>query len=80
MNQVNSRDDARDWEIVGEVETNRSLLDTHSTWSFVWTPREGNYAAHSLASWCINLDLSGRISLDLLPDSITDCDAGSVSA
>lgn len=51
-NQVNDRDRLHDWEIVGEVDILKNLLDTHHESSFVWTPREGNAAAHNLAKSC----------------------------
>ncbi|KAB1224572.1 hypothetical protein CJ030_MR2G004964 [Morella rubra] len=78
VNQVQSQIVTPDWEVAGEVETIRSLLEANTSWSFSWTPREGNYAAHFLAQWCISSDLSGCISLDHLPNSVTDCDARSV--
>lgn len=37
VNQVQDRDRIPDWEIAGEVNTIRSLLDIHHYWSFVWT-------------------------------------------
>lgn len=68
VNQVHLRGGTPDWEISGEVETIRKLLEEHSEWSFIWTPREGNYAAHNLARWCTNHDISGHICVDDLPD------------
>lgn len=50
--------------LAGEVDTIRSLLDLHRDWNFVWTPREGNEAAHLLAKWCARQHVAGVIRLE----------------
>lgn len=47
VNQVLDDTAALDWAISGEVTTIRRLLQDHVKWSFVWTPREANMAAHN---------------------------------
>lgn len=53
-----------DWR--REVVTIRKVLETYWEWSFVWTPREGNYAAHNLAHSYINQNVSGVIPFRFL--------------
>lgn len=57
------------WEIAGKVETIKNLLVDHAEWSFSWTPREGNFAAHNLAHWCKHQNISGIIHVAVLPES-----------
>ncbi|KAB1202385.1 hypothetical protein CJ030_MR8G020182 [Morella rubra] len=52
VTQIHDRDSLSDWEIAGEVDSIRGLLDIHSDWSFTWARRDANAAAHSLARWC----------------------------
>lgn len=72
VNQVQDRDRIPDWEIFGEVDTIRSLLDIHHEWSFVWTTMEDNAAAHALAHWCVIQNCSGIIRLDSMPSVVMD--------
>lgn len=63
-----------DWEIVGEVKTIISFLQEHVGWSFVWTPREANYAAHNLAQWCRSNSLTGDLCPTDCRSNVLDCD------
>lgn len=74
INQVREWNQIPNWEIEGEVTTIRNLLVEHEDWSFVWIPREANFAAHNLAKWSSSQSLFGELRVDSLPSIVTDCD------
>lgn len=73
VTQVHERAQPVDWEIAGEVETIRRLLELHQEWTLAWTPREGNEALHLLAKWCARQLVAGVIRLENLPSDVI-CD------
>lgn len=79
VTQVHDRDSLSDWEIAGEVETIRGLLDTHHDWRFIWIPREGNAPTHNLARWCAREQVAGFIRPEILPIDVLSDDYATAS-
>lgn len=55
VNQVVDPTATLDWIIEAEVLTLRAILSQHPLSHFQWIPREGNYIAHNLARWGVQI-------------------------
>lgn len=64
-----------DWDIEGEVLTDRKMLLEKAGWKVNWTPREANRLAHNIVKWCYDNVVAGDLVTHNFPSDVLCVDA-----